>query len=229
MVEPKFTQPPPALARLTAQPANAKALRRLRDDFEDATTLPAAELAAAAVNLVDRIADGSVAANATAMRLLGEAWAGLGDVEELHRLALVERLDACASGLGDDVPPETDDQRTPRAPEPPLLTTLADGSTVLPGTFDPASAQPTAAAASRQGVGAIDQLRAVATALEAASSRLAAQIGTLDLLAGEELRRLVGELSATSSTIDEQRRALADWVAANAAPSRNGNAAGDWH
>lgn len=241
MDETTFNKPPPALARWAAQPGNVKALRRLRAEFEAAATVPAAELAAAAVNLIERIADGSVAATASATRLLGEAWAGLGDPDELRRVALVERLDAYASGLGDEVPPETDDRPASATPEPPLLTIRADGTSVLPGTFEPAPAadpapapvadtgpsaqEPTAAAASGQGLAAVDQLRAVATALEVACGQLAAQIGTLELLAGEDLQRLASELSATSSAIERQRRALADWLAINAAPTPG--AAGD--
>lgn len=222
MIEAKFTQPPPALARLAAQPGDAKALRRLCADFAAAAT-PGTELAAAAVNLIERIADGSVAANASTTGLLGEAWAGLGDVAEPGTTALVERLDACASGLGEDMSLE-DDQRTVGATAPPLLTTRADGSTVLPGTFEPAPASDpppaagaappalTSGAAIREGSAAIDQLQSVAAALEAACGKLAAQLGTLELVAGEELQRLASELSATGSAIDRQRRALADWV-----------------
>lgn len=239
MGETKYTQPPPALARLIANTWDGEALRRLRADFHAAATPPAAELVAAAGNLVDRIADGTVAANASATRLLGEAWAALSDVEEAHRLALVERLDACASGLGDEVPLEADEQGPFGAPEPPLLTIRADGSTVSPGTFDPpttpnpattpepapalaaaavaAPGQPTSAPVN--GPSTAGQLHSVATALEAACSQLAAQIGTLELVAGEELERLVGELSASSAAIDRQRHALADWLATNAPPS----------
>ena len=233
--EPKFTQPPPALARLIANTWDGEALARLRADFQAAATPPAAELVAAAVNLVDRIADGTVAANASATRLLGEAWAALGDVEEAHRLALVERLDACASGLGDEVPLEADEQGPFGAPEPPLLTIRADGSTVVPGSFAPTPDPPSApepapapaadAVASAQtttsapAIGRIDELKAVAAGLEAACSQLAAQIGMLELVAGEELERLAGELSASSAAIDQQRRVLAEWLATNAPPS----------
>ena len=234
MVERAFDKPPPALARLAAQPGSARALRRLRADFDAATAPPVAELAAAAVHLIERIADGSVAANASATRLLGEAWAGLGELDEVHRVALVERLDACASGFGDEVPPEADDLPASSAPEPPILTIRADGTRVLPGTFDPAPATdpasapvaetapavpPLADAASGQGPADIDELRAVATALEAACSQLASQIGALELLAGEDLQRLVRELSATSRALEQQKRALADWLAINATPT----------
>ena len=227
-----FKQPPRALARLAVQPGDAKALRRLHAEFDAAATAPLAELAAAAVNLIERIADGSVAANASAAGLLGEAWAGLGDPDEVRRVALVERLDAYASGFGDEVPPEMDDRAASAVPGPPLLTIRADGTSVLPGTFEPTpatdpapvadantSAPPLASAApAAQGSAPIDQLRAVATALETASSQLTAQIGTLELVAGEDLQRLVSELSATSSAIEQQKRALADWLAANAKP-----------
>lgn len=234
--EPKFTQPPPALARLIANTWDGEALGRLRADFQAAATPPAAELVAAAVNLVYRIADGTVAANASATRLLGEAWAGLGDVEQAHRLALVERLDACASGLGDEVPLEADEQGPFGAPEPPLLTIRADGSTVVPGSFElaptpdppsapePAPAPAADAVASAQtttsapAIGHIDELKAVAAGLEAACSQLAAQIGTLELVAGEKFERLASELSATSVAIDHQRRVLAEWLATNAPP-----------
>lgn len=239
MVEPLFKRSSPALAQLAALPGDAEALRRLRADFDAAGAPPLAELAAAAVHLIERIAEGSVHASAGTTLLLGEAWAGLGeDLDEAARVALVERLDACASGFGDEAPAETDGPPTRRA-EPPLLTIRADGSTVLPGTFEPAPAiepAPVAAAhvvpstlpaASAAGIAAIGEVQAVATALGASCDELAAQVGTLELLAGEELRRLVSELSATSAAIDRQRRALADWLAANAPPAPKGGAAGD--
>ncbi len=225
------TGPPPALARLASEPADAQALQLLRATFAIASAPPLEELAGAAVHLVDRIVAGSVAAGTSTTALLSDAYASLGDPEQTDRLALVERLDACASGL-DSVPPAEDGPPASHAPALPLLTVREDGATVLPGMFAPAAAMDRAAplpAVSAAALGMVATHRQVeasrtigdvgdiAGALETACLRLAAQVGTLELLAGKDLQRLVNELAATSAAIDGQRRALAAWLAVNGA------------
>lgn len=205
---PPIAEPTAALAQLVAQADDAEGLRRLRAAFTSAATPPFAELAAAAVYLIDRIADGSVTPTADATGLLREAQASFGESDESQRLALVERLDACAAGLG-DVAPGGD---PPATREPPLLTIREDGANVLPGTFGPA---PKARLND-----AIDQapelagVQAAVAALEAACKQLTAQVGTLELLAGEDLQRLASEIVATCSAIDSQQRTLAAWLSA---------------
>lgn len=189
----------------------------LRATFASASAPPLVELAAAAVHLVDRIGQGGVAAGADTTALLGEAYASLGDPAPADRMALVERLDACASGLG-NVPLAEDATPARHASAPPLLALREDGTTVLPGAFAPASpgrVAPLQAGAAASPPMPIGDLAGVAAAMETACLRLAAQVGTLELLAGEDLRRLVSELAATSVAIDGQRRALAAWLEAN--------------
>lgn len=219
---PTLTQPPAgpplALARLAAHPDDPQALHLLRATFAIASAPPLVELAGAAVHLIDRIREGSVGAGGDTVALLGEAYARLGGTEQGGRLALVERLDACASGLG-GIAPAADGTAVGGVPAPPLLTVRQDGATVLPGTFEPTDASshvPLAQAASGEPAsGKLGGLGDVAAALETACLRLAAQVGTLELLAGKDLQRLVNELAATSVAIDGQRRALAAWLAAD--------------
>lgn len=189
----------------------------LRATFAIAAAPPLVELAGAAVNLIDRIVDRSVAAGGDTTALLTEAYASLGSTEQTGRLELVERLDACASGLGSVQPPE-EGPLAGASPQPPLLAVLEDGATVLPGTFGPTSdasqALPVGAgSAAAPPTGAVGDVAAIAAALETGCLRLAAQVGTLELLAGKDLQRLANELAATSVAIDGQRRALATWLA----------------
>lgn len=219
---PTLTQPPAgpplALARLATQPDDPQALRLLRATFAIASAPPLVELAGAAVHLIDRISEGSVGAGGDTVALLGEAYVRLGDAEQGDCLALAERLDACASGLG-GIAPAVDGTAVGRVPAPPLLTVRQDGATVLPGTFEPTDASRSVVlartASGEPAPGELGALGDIAAALETACLRLDAQVGTLELLAGKDLQRLVNELAATGVAIDGQRRALAAWLGAN--------------
>ena len=190
------------IADLVRQP-DEEALRLLRESLA-AHMVPGRTLVAAMVNLLDRMLDGAVATDRDAFELLVEASSGL-DGDEDANLAIVERLDALASGVEvdeahDDWPP------SPTATalnEPPVLTIRHDGSRVVPGAFDRESEPDTG-------------LQNLATALEASATKLGAQVGALTLLAGPDLQRSTTELTATATDISRLVAALAEWAENNA-------------
>lgn len=207
------------LSRLADDPADVQALTALRAVF--ATCLASsdrdvAQLGRSVVYLLERLVDGTVAANDHSTALLDDAGAALAEDASTDCLELVERLDAFASGLGvvavDADAAKVDDQ------EPPLLTVREDGTKVVPGAF---GADPSGIAAdATEALSALpedESPEAIAAALAAASERLQTQLGTLDLLAGAELRRLAADLAATARHIERLQQALADWTRRNAA------------
>ena len=192
------------IADLVRQP-DEETLRLLRESLA-AHMAPGRTLVAAMVNLLERMLDGTVATDRDAFELLVEASSGLNGDEEAN-LAIVERLDALASGVEaaephDDWPPSS-----AAAPvEPPLLTIRHDGSQVVPGGFD-REPEPDMG------------LQNLATALEASATKLGAQVGALTLLAGPDLQRSTTELTATATDISRLVAALAEWAENNASES----------
>ena len=193
------------IADLVRQP-DEETLRLLRESLA-AHMAPGRTLVAAMVNLLERMLDGTVATDRDAFELLVEASSGL-DVDDDANLAIVERLDALASGVeadetGDDWPPSPD---AAALAEPPLLTIRHDGSQVVPGGFDQEPEPDTG-------------LQNLATALEASATKLGAQVGALTLLAGPDLQRSTTELTATATDISRLVAALAEWAENNASES----------
>ena len=88
---------------------------------------------------MDRLLDGTIAADTESTALLAKASLALEDGEQ-DRLDVVDQLDAFASGLGTlaESPPASavsDAAPAPR-PEPPLLTVRYDGTPVTVGSFE---------------------------------------------------------------------------------------------
>lgn len=193
------------IADLVRQP-DEETLRLLRESLA-AHMAPGRTLVAAMVNLLERMLDGTVATDRDAFELLVEASSGL-DGDEEANLAIVERLDALASGVEaaephDDWPPSPD---AAALAEPPLLTIRHDGSQVVPGGFDQEPEPDTG-------------LQNLATALEVSATKLGAQVGALTLLAGPDLQRSTTELTATATDISRLVAALAEWAENNASES----------
>ncbi len=193
------------IADLVRQP-DEETLRLLRESLA-AHMAPGRTLVAAMVNLLERMLDGTVATDRDAFELLVEASSGL-DGDEEANLAIVERLDALASGVEAAEPhddwPSSPDAAAPA--EPPLLTIRHDGSQVVPGGFD-RDPEPDSG------------LQNLATALEASATKLGAQVGALTLLAGPDLQRSTTELTATATDISRLVAALAEWAENNASES----------
>ena len=132
----------PALERLAGDPNDVDALERLRSAFDSLDSPQmgpdAALLPVAARNLIDRLLDGIVAADAQSTKLLANACFALGGSEQ-ERLDVIDQLDAFASGLGElpeaPAPPLLASAQPPRQ-EPPMLTVRHDGTRVNPGAFD---------------------------------------------------------------------------------------------
>lgn len=182
------------IADLVRQPDDFETLGLLRESLAKYMA-PGRVLVAAMVNLLDRMLDGTVPVDRDTFGLLVEASSGLEDHEETH-LALVERLDALASGVaGDDIRGDWE-RSTDAAPpnEPPLLTVRYDGTSVTPGGFS---------------LGSESGLPSLAAALEASATKLSAQVGALTLIAGPDLQRSTTELSATAADISQLASALA--------------------
>lgn len=192
------------IADLVRQP-DEETLRLLRESLA-AHMAPGRTLVAAMVNLLERMLDGTVATDRDAFELLVEASSGL-DGDEEANLAIVERLDALASGVEaaepDDWPSSPD---ATALAEPPLLTIRHDGSQVVPGGFDRELEPDTG-------------LQNLAAALEASATKLGAQVGALTLLAGPDLQRSTTELTATATDISRLVAALAEWAENNASES----------
>lgn len=144
-----------ARERLNEAPGDVAALAALSraldflafDQADDAR-----QLAAAANNLLDRLIEGVIDANAESAALLNKACLAFQGSED-ERGDMAEALDVFASGLGALEPPTTPPP-TPSAPsrrpppEPPLLTIRDNGERVVPGAFtqaDAATATPAAA------------------------------------------------------------------------------------
>ena len=106
----------------------------------------ARQLAAAANNLLDRLIEGVIDANAESAALLNKACLAFQGSEE-ERGDMAEALDVFASGLGALEPPPTPAPSAPSRrppPEPPLLTIRDNGERVVPGAFTaPDAAAPT--------------------------------------------------------------------------------------
>ena len=88
---------------------------------------------------MDRLLDGTIAADTESAALLAKASLALEDGEQ-DRLDVVDQLDAFASGLGTlaKSPPAPVSDATPAPrPEPPLLTVRHDGTPVTVGSFEP--------------------------------------------------------------------------------------------
>ena len=132
----------PALERLAGDPNDVDALEGLRSAFDSLDSPQmgpdAAQLPVAARNLIDRLLDGVVAADAQSTKLLANACFALGGSEQ-ERLDVIDQLDAFASGLGElpeaPAPPLLAPAQPPRQ-EPPMLTVRHDGTRVNPGAFD---------------------------------------------------------------------------------------------
>lgn len=203
----------PSLSRLAGDPADVPALAALRAAFATCLASPdreVAQLGRSAVYLLERLADGTVTANDDSTALLDDACSALAEDASTDCLELAERLDAFASGLGaipaDSGPAKIDHQ------EPPLLTVREDGTAVTPGAFGPGPSATADAADAPFDAHEAAAPEAIAAALAVASDRLLAQLGTLDLLAGAELKRLAADLAATGKDIARLQRALADWT-----------------
>ena len=108
----------------------------------------ARQLVAAANNLLDRLIEGTIDANAESAALLNKACLAFQGSED-ERGDMAEALDVFASGLGALEPPPTPAPSAPSRrppPEPPLLTIRDNGERVVPGAFEPAAAATPAAA-----------------------------------------------------------------------------------
>lgn len=108
----------------------------------------ARQLVAAANNLLDRLIEGVIDANAESAALLNKACLAFQGSED-ERGDMAEALDVFASGLGALEPPPTPAPSAPShrpPPEPPLLTIRDNGERVVPGAFEPAGAATPAAA-----------------------------------------------------------------------------------
>ena len=201
------------------------------------------ELLRAAVNLMDRIGEGTVEPNEAVVAALGDAVGRLGDPRRAMGSGvddLLERLDAYASGLTDF---EFGEARAPRreAPaEPPLLTVRHDGVRVRPGAFE---ANPDSSAGGREGLavgkkepsvggrGGLaprkagdvppNELPVLVDAWEAIADHLRGQLESVrsiaDTNADPELRRLLIATEGVVSTIERLNAILAAY-ARRAAP-----------
>lgn len=140
-----------ARERLKGTPGDVAALAALGraldflafDQADDAR-----QLVAAANNLLDRLIEGTIDANAESAALLNKACLAFQGSED-ERGDMAEALDVFASGLGALEPPPTPAPSAPSRrppPEPPLLTIRDNGERVVPGAFEPAGAATPAAA-----------------------------------------------------------------------------------
>ena len=205
------------LADFVRQPGDADALQLLRDTLAKRIA-PGRTLTASVVNLLDRMLDGTVAVDDAAVGLLAEASTGLAEDDESGYLALVEQLDAIASGVPgssfetegplDWLSSANESAQMATSNEPPLLTVRHDGTMVRPGAFEaPPDAGADSAPADLQRVpprGLVE----LATALEAAAGSLNSQVNTLSLLAGPEMQRLAEEMSETAKEVSDLAGAL---------------------
>ena len=128
----------PWLACLVHDPGDAVALEQMQAVCDALLSVPPpgeiGQLLRAIQNLLRRLTDGTAAPDMAAAELLVEACSALPDVDSTRALHLIERLDACASGMG-NLP--LDPEPAPHAQvEPPLLTIREDGSHIVPGAFD---------------------------------------------------------------------------------------------
>ena len=128
----------PWLACLVHDPGDAVALEQMQAVCDALLSVPPpgeiGQLLRAIQNLLRRLTDGTAAPDMAAAELLVEACSALPDVDSARALHLIERLDACASGMG-NLP--VDPEPAPHAQvEPPLLTIREDGSHIVPGGFD---------------------------------------------------------------------------------------------
>ena len=128
----------PWLACLVHDPGDAVALEQMQAVCDALLSVPPpgeiGQLLRAIQNLLRRLTDGTAAPDMAAAELLVEACSALPDVDSARALHLIERLDACASGMG-NLP--LDPAPAPHAQvEPPLLTIREDGSHIVPGAFD---------------------------------------------------------------------------------------------
>ena len=128
----------PWLACLVHDPGDAVALEQMQAVCDALLAVPPpgeiGQLLRAIQNLLRRLTDGTAAPDMAAAELLVEACSALPDVDSARALHLIERLDACASGMG-NLP--LDSEPAPHAQvEPPLLTIREDGSHIVPGAFD---------------------------------------------------------------------------------------------
>ena len=210
----------PILERWRADPADREALAGVRAEFlvlQAATAhlgaARVAELTRPVSNLLDRLREGTLGPSADAVALVGDATAwlddfaaladGIGTFDGSRFGALVERIDAFASGLA-----ELDFDRCETLPvtpnEPPLLTVRDDGARVTPGSFD---SEPSADALA-QG------LLPVVEALQAVVDRFRTQLESLEAVAqdtpgtGGKLRRLAGALYGTADQIERLKDTL---------------------
>ena len=203
------------LADFVRQPGDADALQLLRDTLAKRIA-PGRTLTASVVNLLDRMLDGTVAVDDAAVGLLAEASTGLAEDDESGYLALVEQLDAIASGVPgssfetegplDWLSSANESAQMATSNEPPLLTVRHDGTMVRPGAFEPVSEADSAPAdLQREPPRGLVEL---ATALEAAAGSLNSQVNTLNLLAGPEMQRLAEEMSETAKEVSDLAGAL---------------------
>ena len=128
----------PWLACLVHDPGDAVALEQMQAVCDALLSVPPpgeiGQLLRAIQNLLRRLTDGTAAPDMAAAELLVEACSALPDVDSNRALHLIERLDACASGMGN---PPLDPEPAPHVQvEPPLLTIREDGSHIVPGAFD---------------------------------------------------------------------------------------------
>ena len=128
----------PWLACLVHDPGDAVALEQMQAVCDALLAVPPpgeiGQLLRAIQNLLRRLTDGTAAPDMAAAELLVEACSAFPDVDSTRALHLIERLDACASGMG-NLP--LDPEPAPHAQvEPPLLTIREDGSHIVPGAFD---------------------------------------------------------------------------------------------
>ena len=221
----------PWLDCLVRDPSDAIALAQALAAFDALSKIPStdeiSELPCAIQNLLRCLADGTIAPNMAAAELLTEACSALANADSDNALQLVERLDAYMSDF-EDVPVDSEPVASQRC-EPPLLNLREDGSRILPGTFDttpstsstvneslplevaPATSSTTEHAARKEPASPVPKpptFVEIVAVLEAAANRLCAQVGTLELLAGPELQRLVDDLSVSSAEIMRLKDAL---------------------
>ena len=223
------------MARWSAAGDDVAAWRELRE-WMAALASTGGEIAALArsiENLLSGMLEGTVADLARAMELVAEACSALrlatpgrtsaGEpalhLEDERLVDLVERLDACSSGMPDVVLDEL--PGTSAANQPPVLTEREDGTRVTLARFDDEPVQVPLAGAHDSASALPSTVATIVEAMNALVARLHAQSRTLqrDPAIGqvENSRHALVELANTIDELEALTDALAGWSVESAA------------